>query len=270
MNRQFYVSHNGNIIGAYTPQDILRKIKAGDFEITDYLYDEDKTDWVLLAEHPVIKTMMEKEGVRPMQRAQVKETALDKNQTNAGEWFILKGENQTGPFVYHDVLRMLQEKIVFEYDYVWKPGMESWKRIAEISEFSPDTIRELKDTGEVHFKNVFFRRRFKRKEWGGTLIIHDNKRVWHGHGMEVSEGGAGIVMHNAMVLPGQTLYLHFRPNAHVPAFNALVEVVSKKYVKGANNPESPITYGVRFLKIQDEVKKSLQSFIGEHALKQAA
>ncbi|MGE3975828.1 MAG: GYF domain-containing protein [Bdellovibrionales bacterium] len=262
MNRQFYVSHNGKIIGSYSPQDIIRKIKAGDFEITDYLYDEEKADWVLLADYPLMQTLLEKENFHAQARTHA-DPILELGQIEPGEWFILRGENQTGPFPYPDILRMLQEKMVFEYDYVWKPGMESWKRIAEITDFSADTIRRMKETGAGMLKNVFFRRRFKRKSWGGTLIIHDNKKVWHGHGMEVSEGGAGIIMQNAMILPGHTLYLHFRPNAQVPAFNALVEVVSKKYVQGASTPEAPINYGVRFLKIQEEVRKSLRTFVGE-------
>lgn len=251
MQKQYYVSHEGKIVGTFSVSEITKKLAAGEIQVTDYIYDDAKSDWMLIGEHGEFKAS-----------GQTKAKPVDHPDTvsqDANEWFVLKGENQTGPFTIIDVVRMLQEKMIFEYDYVWKAGMESWKRVAEVADFGADFIRDLKDAPD--FKSIFFRRRFKRKEFGGTLIVHDNKKVWHGKSLEVSEGGAGLVMNNAMVLPGQTLYLHFRPSSQVPAFNALVEVVSKKYVKSANSPETPISYGVRFLRIQEDAKKSLQSYV---------
>lgn len=256
MQRQFYVSHDGQVIGSYSPEDILKKVTAGELQITDYIYDESKGDWVLMVEAAELQSMMQTVP-KKQESVQVSHPipAID-------EWFVLKGENQTGPFPFKDLIAMLQEKVIFEFDYIWKQGMESWKRIAEMTEFSPENIKSLKEQSH-DFRAIFFRRKFKRREFSGTLIIHDNKKVWHGKGLEISEAGAGLVMYNAMILPGQTLYVHFRPSTQVPAFNALVEVVSKKYVKGANSPESAINYGVRFVRIQEEAKKSLQSFVSE-------
>lgn len=262
MQKQFYVSHDGKIVGTFSVVEIAKKIGAGEIQITDYIYDDAVSDWILIGEHAEFKTSDSKSHSKPVEHP-------DTVSQDSNNWYVLKGENQTGPFSVTDVVKMLQEKMVFEFDYVWKAGMETWKRIAEISDFTPDSIRGMKESTD--FKNVFFRRRFKRKEFGGTLIVHDNKKVWHGKSLEVSEAGAGLVMNNAMVLPGQTLYLHFRPSSEVPAFNALVEVVSKKYIRNANSPETPISYGVRFLRIQEDAKKSLQSYIsvGDRA-KQAA
>jgi len=260
MQKQFYVSHEGKIVGTFTVVEIAKKIGAGEIQITDYIYDDAKSDWILIGEHPDFKSTDTKPTTKPTDHS-------DTISQDSNEWFVLRGENQTGPFSVTDVVKMLQEKMIYEFDYVWKAGMETWKRVAEIGEFTPEAIRHMKESTD--FKNVFFRRRFKRKEFGGTLIVHDNKRVWHGKSLEVSEGGAGLVMNNAMVLPGQTLYLHFRPSSQVPAFNALVEVVSKKYVKNANSPETPISYGVRFLRIQEDAKKSLQKYVKEEIEKHA-
>jgi hypothetical protein len=252
MQKQFYVSHEGKIVGTFTVPEIAKKLAAGEVHITDYVYDDAVSDWVVIGEHREFKAVDAKPTMKPTEH-------VDTMSQDSNDWFVLKGDNQTGPFSGTDVIKMLQEKMIFEYDYIWKAGMETWKRVAEITDFNPDSIRTMRESAD--FKNVFFRRRFKRKEFGGTLIVHDNKKVWHGKSLEVSEAGAGLVMNNAMVLPGQTLYLHFRPSSQVPAFNALVEVVSKKYVKNANSPETPISYGVRFLRIQDDAKKSLQNFI---------
>jgi len=259
MKKQFSVSHNGKIVGSFFSKDIAAMLHAKTFESTDYLYDEELANWVLLIEHP--------EVMEHLKGAQTMEVSMEEP-TKGPEWFLLKGENQTGPFNYPDMVKMLQDKVIFDFDYVWKAGMDAWKRVAEVDIFSKQNIHQLKN--ENQYKEVFFKRRFKRKDYGGTLIVHDNNTVWHGKSIEISEGGAGIVMNNSMIMPGQTLYMHFRPSHIVPAFNVFVEVVSKKYVKGVNKSDAPVMYGVRFLKIQSETRQLIQTFVGEVERKTAA
>lgn len=67
-------------------------------------------------------------------------------------------------------------------------------------------------------------------------------------------------MENAMVVPGQTLYLHFKPGDGVPPFNAICEVVSKQYVEGVKEKNAPIRYGLKFTSISPTTQKFLQEF----------
>jgi hypothetical protein len=39
-----------------------------------------------------------------------------------------------------------------------------------------------------------------------------------------------------------------------------VEVVSKKYVKGVQDFNAPMSYGVRFIKLQDQARQYLHDF----------
>ncbi|MEQ1875141.1 MAG: GYF domain-containing protein [Bdellovibrionia bacterium] len=257
---QFFVSHDGATMGPHTTDEIVKKLEANELEWTDYLFEDEANDWVMLMEAKAINSNL-KPSKKPEAAPKAKEKAEGTgNDTDAEDWFILKGDDQSGPFSFHDLVKMLQDKTLFEFDYIWRPGQDSWKRVAEVSSFSPDGIKEMKTSKMSGISNIFFRRRFKRREFGGTLIVHDNKKVWHGKSLEISEGGAGLIMFNAMVLPGQTLYLHFRPSGNVPPFNALVEVVSKKYVKGVQDFNAPMSYGVRFIKIQDEARQYLHDF----------
>ena len=57
-------------------------------------------------------------------------------------------------------------------------------------------------------------------------------------------------MSNSVVVPGQRVFIHFRKFNEWPAFNAVCEVVSKKFV----NDGSPVQYGLRFLSLTHEVK----------------
>ncbi len=178
------------------------------------------------------------------------------------EWYILKWDNKYGPFSYLEVVKMLQSKAVFEFDYIWKQGQENWLRIADVPLFEPSQIHNLFEKNEdPEIKNIFFRRRHERKNFNGSIIIHDNERVWKGEAIEISEGGAGIVVHNAMINPGEKIYLHFKPGDSVPPFNAICEVVSKKYSKSLEDRNSPIKYGVRFLKINSNALGLIKDYI---------
>src|SRR5579863_5244605 len=102
--------------------------------------------------------------------------------------------------------------------------MESWKLIAELPDFAPEKIREMLDKNQKTQAQIFHRRRFRRFNYECPVIAHDNAQVWKGKTVELSEGGAGVVMENAMLLPGQNVYLHFKPGDSSKPFNVLCEI----------------------------------------------
>jgi hypothetical protein len=282
MQNQFYVSHDNNNLGPWSLDEIVVRVQTQKLQVTDYLFVEEKQDWVLLMEYspfaekmksqskpkappkpglPVNAPAGQSKTVTPKMEEIAKTQNVKVTNEAGDEWFVLKWDNRYGPFAYVEVIKMLQEKTIYEFDYAWKKGLEGWVRIAEMNLFSPDQIKKLKDDGGGQFNEVFFRRRHMRTAYNGTMIIHDNKKVWKGKSVEISEGGAGIVMYNAMVVPGQKLYLHFKAGDNVPSFNAHVEVVSKKYVKGLKDPNAPITYGVKFLEINKGAQKAIEQYI---------
>jgi hypothetical protein len=196
---------------------------------------------------------------------QSSQTAQPAGKANAQEWYVLKWDNRYGPFSYLDVIKMLQEKNIFEFDFVWRQGFDGWHRIAELSDFSSETIKSLSSSSSKKSEDVFYRRRHARTKHNASIIVHDGNNVWKGTSLEISEGGAGLVMHNALVLPGQKVYLHFKPGDGVPPFNAVCEIVSKQYVKGVKSKEAPIGYGVKFLEVSGDVQKVIRKLASKTA-----
>ena len=273
MAQKFYVSHDGQQIGPWDLTTIVDKVKSNELTLTDYLYDEQKSDWVLLLEYPSLADKLKnlkpasapKPGAKPDENKQttVQAPVTSKTASEAEmvtEWFVLKGENKFGPFVLTDIVKMLQEKVIFEFDFAWHPGMSTWKRIADLDAFKADNIQKLKTTLMPEISEVFFRRRHRRIQYGATILVHDNNSVWKGQGVEISSGGAGVIMENSMIVPGQTLYLHFKPGDGVPPFNAVCEVVSKRFVDNVKEKNAPIRYGLKFKSINNETQKWLQDF----------
>jgi hypothetical protein len=187
----------------------------------------------------------------------------EKSEHDITEWFVLKGENRFGPFDYAEVVRMLQEKAVFNFDYAWHSGLSGWKRLADIAEFQEHAIRQF--LNEKQAKGVFTERKHPRLEHSGQLIVHDQTSWWRGEAFEISSGGVGLTMHNSMMVPGQKVHLHFKPHGKFPAFNAVGEIVSKKYIENVNKREAPIEYGIRFLTVSGAEKDRLLTILKESA-----
>lgn len=285
MQTKFYVSHMGQQMGPYEVDEIINLVSAGTLSQLDYVYDEAAADWLVLLDHALfadkVRALKPKAPPKPapVKKEPVEEVPKVTTSANvpshlqefmAKEWFVLKGENKFGPFAYTDVIKMLQQGVIFEFDFAWYAGLETWKRIAELEAFNKDNVRALKDTVLPEIRDVFFRRRHKRVQYGGTILIHDNKSVWKGKAVEVSEGGAGVIMENAMCTPGQQLYLHFKPGDGVPPFNAICEVVSKDYVSDIRNPKAPVKYGLKFKTISAETQKFLHDYTNSSSAKKAA
>lgn len=273
--QQYYVSRQNEQFGPFTIDQVVDKIKAKEFDLFDYVYDGTSSEWILLAEHVELKTKMsEFKPSTPPRPSPFPEPAHELSvpaETKVSphditEWYVLKGEHRFGPFSYADLIRMLQQKTVFGFDFAWNSGLSGWKRIAEMAEFQESMIRHLMaNKPDKEWKNIFAERKHSRVRYAGDLIVHDNRSVWNGKGKELSIGGVGLTMENAMAVPGQRVILHFKPAEDVPAFNATGEVVSKKYVEGVREKTTPIEYGVRFISMSGEAKEKLMEVLKRKA-----
>ncbi len=182
---------------------------------------------------------------------------------NLAQWHVLRGETKSGPFSYLEVISMLQGKDVFEFDYIWKKDMKNWERIALLEEFSSEAIGHLKKNEDIEVKDVFHRRRHLRTAFQERALVHNNKCFWNGKGIEISSGGAGIIMENATLQPKDVLFIHFVPSGEIPAFNAICEVVGKQYVDGVEKKDEPIRYDVKFTGLDIKARKNISVFINK-------
>jgi hypothetical protein len=267
---KYLVSHQGQQSGPFTVEEIVGQVRARQLDLFDYVFDEQKQDWVLLMEHADVAVHLKSnkpprpprsqfETPKAEAKTEVKAAPATEKKTSQApetsphvisEWFVLKGEHRFGPFSYVDVVKMLQQKVVFPFDFIWHAGLQDWKRVATIEEFSPTYIRQLfEKTGKN--SDAFAQRKFKRSKFNGRVILHDNLTLWRGEGFEISRGGVGVLMKNGLIVPGQQLHVHFNAFEDFPAFNAVCEVVSKKFV----NDDSPIEYGLRFLSMSADAQE---------------
>ncbi len=190
----------------------------------------------------------------------VKEKALriskaleEVNDPLLSEWFVLKDHNKYGPYTYKDMLNMLEEKFIYAFDFVWHKSLSNWRRLGDLEAFESETVNKLKHTYMPELTKAYHKRRHKRVNFGHSIMIHDNSKIWKGKSVQIGEGGVGVVMDQAHIIPGQTLYLHFKPGDGVPPFNATCQVVSKKPQQDGKSKKLEVFYGMKFLNISNDI-----------------
>ncbi len=247
---KFYVAHHGLQKGPWTLNEVSEKLLAKELDWNDYLYDQKQEDWVLLLEFPSLTQLFNKSFKNPIVETKKFKAVQDSEKDRA--WYILKQNNNYGPFSKPEMVQMLQSKSLFEFDFIWRKDQDSWKRLAEVEEFSPEQIKKMYENSLAAKEDdaLFYRRRHARANYQSSLIIHNGNKIFKAHSFEISAGGAGLQIENMNFELNSELYLHFRPSDQVPAFNAICKVVSKYGAK----------FGVQFLTISVAAKDSISKF----------
>ncbi len=253
LQTRYFVAHDGEQMGPFTVDEITAKIQSRELSVSDYVFDEAAADWFMIVAHQGFAALVQFAKPVHAPRPEPKKSAVD-----IPEWFILKGQNRFGPYSYFDIVKLLQSRSLFEYDYAWNPNLETWQLIAELHDFKAERIKELQTSTQTDMNEVFFRRRHARANYGASLIVHNNSKVWKGKSFEISPGGAGIELESGNLQIGQSINIHFKPGDDVPPFNSKCEVVSMRSVDRDN--EKKVIYGIKFLELAQQTQNYLAQF----------
>lgn len=249
--QKYFVAKEGIQKGPWTLQEITQNIHKKVISWNDYIYDEKNNDWMFLFEFPQLTDLFNKSFKNPLNN---KPTSAPHNYYEERVWYILKQNENYGPFCYLDLIQMLQSKTLFEHDFLWRTGRPAWKRLAEIEEFSSEKLKEvfkmLAQDNKEKVEKVFFRRRHVRAKYKCEVLIHDKQKVYSAHSIEISSGGASFKIENVSFEVDSQVYLHFKPGGDVPPFNAVCKIVSRA---GA-------LYGVSFVHVSTSAKDSIVKF----------
>ena len=182
--------------------------------------------------------------------------------TTSNEWHVLKSETQYGPYTYEEMIRMMQNGLVFGFDYVWSPHLENWSPLADLEDFSKDRLARLAEKNPN--EQVFSRRTQDRVVCSLPCYVNDQHTLWEGTVENLSEGGALVFMKNPTLLPGNILHIHFRARTeNEVAFNATAEILTKRLVKQRIQHDTGIHYAVKFLSKSSAGDKQIKNLMNE-------
>ena len=124
--KTFFVNNGQLNMGPFEMSTIASMVDRLEIKATDYLcVDVEKDEWVMICQHPEFIAFIAQSSNRPSMKpapalaltAMPLPTmaATPSDDLTQAQWYVLKGKNRFGPFMYVDVIRMLQEKSVFEF-----------------------------------------------------------------------------------------------------------------------------------------------------------
>lgn len=166
-------------------------------------------------------------------------------QSADNKWYVLKSTQRFGPYEYDEMISMMQTRSLFDFDYIWTQGMQSWTPLAEVPSFQENALR---DHLAAKKSTAFVERRTPRVTLSVPLYIHNNHTLWTGKTVAVSGNGALIVMNNPILLPGQSISINFKKQAPEDlSFNVTAEILSKKFTRQRIKYDTQVQYAVKFL-----------------------
>jgi len=251
----YFISRQGYQEGPHSLELIEDKIKSNYLGPRDYIYDSKSGEWIWLSQYKPTKEYFENSEITEPIDASIPEN----------NWYLLKDQNQLGPYYYQELVTMLLDKKAFEFDYVWTSGMDAWQRISECVHFEESKLKSFLKNNKVQCP-VHFRRRSARFDHVTSLVFHNNKKLWNGKAFELSSSGASVQVEGQSFKKGELLLLHYRPSKKVPAFNVQCEVVSCQKMESEVNPKIEIfRLGLRFVKINVVAQKVINDIVYNQA-----
>lgn len=253
---QYFVTQSGKTVGPWDIDQIHSELRSGNLKLTDYIFHPVAQEWQVILISPLIDEAYKNAEIRkkPFHSG---EGSWSTQNWEELEWFIFKDNKQQGPFSYLEVIKLLQSKSLFDYDYVWTSSLSTWSKVFEIPAFSADQIKKLSKTQDPQIQSVFFRRQFPRIHFETSVIVHNSRKLWRAKTVEIGAGGCGITLTRTELEPGDKIIIHFpkQSNDQLPAFNALCSVVSKKPADGDQHQ-----LGVKFEALNQDIQLSLRLF----------
>lgn len=175
----------------------------------------------------------------------------------SNEWHIMKGENQFGPYTYQEMLHMKQNNLLFDFDNVWSPNLSEWTLVADLPDFSVDRMSRLVE--QQTEMAAFAQRSSPRLNVELDAYVHDDTRLWMGKVLNISLGGALVLMENPLLLPGQILTLHLKAGQGIQSgFCCTIQVLNKRLIKTRIKHDTAIHYVVKFLELTEAGTTEMQ------------
>lgn len=172
------------------------------------------------------------------------------------QWHVMKGETQHGPYTYEEVIKMIQEKVIFDFDYLWSAHLEKWTMMSDVEDFCSVQLKRVFE--EKKLTTAFLQRKHVRKPIELEIYAHNNMRLWGGHTESLSMGGALVLLSNPTLIPGDEIQIHFKKYN----INCVAEILGKRPTKKKIRHDTAIYYTVKFLFLSSESEQKLKKVMG--------
>lgn len=177
------------------------------------------------------------------------------------KWYYIENNQPQGPLSQLDLIKKLQNKEIFDYQFVWAPHFDEWKMFCESEEFSKKYIQWVYEhlfekNGEYYFN----RRTSTRKKVTCEASGHNASIFMSGLTESLSMNGCEVELDYPLLQIQDRVTVHFAyPKKLDLNFNAVCEVLQKKYTPRKLHQKMKVKYILKFLEKSEE--KNIESIL---------
>lgn len=158
------------------------------------------------------------------------------NYNSEAQWYVMKGQENLGPFSVDQMIDMKQSKKLFDHDYVWAAHLTGWMRLhfvpeLKVEESSPSLMR----------------RRHPRYQVDLDCYVSNPHYAYPGHIRSLSQGGMLIEAHHPHFDIGHNVVLLTKPqNSEQTGFVKRGKIVNKQFIPHKVQFKSSCLYIITF------------------------
>lgn len=256
MEEEFYIIINRKVTGPLNASEIQKRIQLGSASLLDYFWSEGWTDWKRIADHDHFLGLVPRKPPSSFIRQLQKKIA-----PKSKKYYLYYKRSQHGPYSKNELVKIIESKKLNSKSYVWIAGWPSWRRITEVTELAPYVLN-APPTSSIRMKtgigvDTSEKRLVPRRPLVARIFLHNQRDVIIAVCRDISLGGMQVLTDKVPGSVGSTIKLNVSPAdvKQVKSFVAEGEIIRLL--------EDGRGFSLKFIKISDEAKLAIQSYIGE-------
>jgi hypothetical protein len=183
-------------------------------------------------------------------------------------WYILHGNQKSGPYDYKKIINMIQKNEIMDYSYVWAPHLPKWSQVYSLKEFSKDRFMLLRSHPE--YQDAFVQRKNPRIQTQVEILGHNNIRFFDGTLTSISSAGGLCLINTPLVQVGDKIKIHLKSKSNLESpFNVEGVIIRKNFSQDRLNSKSGLYYVVSFSDLEpaglDQIKSWIESTTSKSA-----
>jgi hypothetical protein len=183
-------------------------------------------------------------------------------------WYILHGNQKSGPYDYKKIINMIQKNEIMDYSYVWAPHLAKWSQVYSLKEFSKDRFMLLRSHPE--YQDAFVQRKNPRIQTQVEILGHNNIRFFDGILTSISSEGGLCLINTPLVQVGDKIKIHLKSKSSLESpFNIEGVVIRKNFSQDRLNSKSGLYYVVSFSDLEPAGLDQIKSWISSTTSKSA-
>jgi hypothetical protein len=256
---EWFYAVGENYRGPFKGEEIYQKLQSKELSWIDYLYREKEGQWMRVADHPMFKAL---QPAPPQPKPKMAPPPPPVASQPEIKWFLFQNDAQTGPYPTSELIRLQVAGQITPSAFVWQEKFTEWKPFTEVAELKAavgslqaPVVTASPTLHSTTSAKPADKRAAPRKPLTAQIYLTNQKDLVVAVCRDISIGGMQVLTDRVPGTVGTTVRLNVVP----PSDSGLAAFVAEGVIVRVLEDQRGFSF--RFTKLNDEAKKSIESYI---------